>query len=262
MTKNPKVKLIPLGVGISFSTTHYYANMLLIIEGRRIHIDCPAYLLRMLRDYRERFEDPAFCIENHKEVIITHNHEDHVAGVEELGYMSIRGRPKKPKLYSTQEILTELWEESLIAGLRWRMKGKKFVKKEFDDYFEPAPLCLGEPNDMGGFQLEVRHAFHMPRTIALKFIFGDHKLGYSSDTGFMPELFEWWDDCQFIIHEVFFSADIAWHTPLESLLTLSKDIQERIYLNHYSDDYLEHDIGHMHFLRQGKVYYPFEENDA
>ena len=258
MTKKPVVQVIPLGVGSSFSTTHYYANMLLIVDGRRIHIDCPAYLLRMLRDYRERFQDPAFRIENCKEVIITHNHEDHVAGVEELGYMSARGRPKKPKLYSTREILTELWEESLIAGLRWRMEGREFVEKEFNDYFKPIPLQLGEPNDMGGFQLEIRHAFHMPRTIALKFVFGDYKFGYSSDTGFMSELFKWWDDCQFVIHEVFFGADIAWHTSLESLLTLPRNIQKRIYLNHYTDDYLDHDIGSMQFLHEGKVYHPFE----
>jgi hypothetical protein len=29
-------------------------------------------------------------------------------------------------------------------------------------------------------------------------------------------------------------------------------------LNHYDDDYLEYDIGHMHFLEQGKIYYPFK----
>jgi len=258
MVDNSEIKLIPLGVGNTSQVTHYYANMLLIIGERRIHIDCPAYLQRMLSDYRQRFDDPGFCVENCKEVIITHNHEDHVAGVEELGYRSIRGRPKKPKLYSTQEILTELWEESLIAGLRWRMEGKKFIERGFNDYFEPVPLRLDEPNDMGRFQLEIRHAFHMPRTIALKFIFGDDKLGYSSDTGFMPELFEWWKDCRFIIHEVDFHADIAWHSPPEPLLTLPKDIQERVYLNHYPDDYLEHDIGKMHFLREGKIYYPFK----
>ena len=256
--EKPKVKLIPLGVGNSFSAIHYYAHMLLIIDERRIQIDCPAYLNRMLREYMLRFNDKAFSIENYREVIITHNHEDHVAGVEELGYSSIRGAPKRPKLYSTQKILNELWNESLIAGLRWRMEGKKFVEKGFNDYFEPIPLNKEEPNEMGGFQLEIREAFHMPRTIALKFIFGDYKLGYSSDTGFMPQLIDWWSDCQFIIHEVFFNADIAWHTRLEELLALPINIQKRILLNHYDDDYLEYDIGHMHFLEQGKIYYPFE----
>ena len=37
--EKPEVKLIPLGVGNSFSAIHYYAHMLLIINERRIQMD-------------------------------------------------------------------------------------------------------------------------------------------------------------------------------------------------------------------------------
>ena len=62
--EKPKVKLIPLGVGNAFSAIHYYAHMLLIIDERRIQIDCPPYLNRMLREYMLRFNDKAFSMIN------------------------------------------------------------------------------------------------------------------------------------------------------------------------------------------------------
>ncbi len=258
--KPQDIRIIPLGTGHSFTTIHNFCNCVIIIGDRRVFIDCPPYLLKLLRFYREKFQDPNFRIENYKELILTHTHEDHAAGVEELGYMAIRGRPKSPRIYTTASIHQELWNESLAAGLRWRMEGDRFVKKGYKEYFDPVILSYSAPNNMGGFELEIKKVFHMPETIGLKFSFGDYKFGYSSDTGFMPELFSWWEDCVFIIHEVSFSPDIKWHTPLDKLLQLPNNIQKKIYLTHYTDDYLDHEIGSMHYLVEGSVYYPFRSN--
>jgi ribonuclease BN (tRNA processing enzyme) len=103
--------------------------------------------------------------------------------------------------------------------------------------------------------LEIRQVRHMPETFGLKLTFGGRtSLGYSSDTGFMPELFDWWEDCAFIIHEVIFHPDIQWHTPLNALLSLPESIQKRLWLCHYTDDYQDHDIGAMRYLKQGHEY--------
>lgn len=253
------IRFIPLGVGHSFTTLHHYTNFLLLAGDRRIHIDCPPYLLKMLREYRDKFQDPSFKIENYKELILTHTHEDHCAGVEELGYMAIRDRPTRPKIYAPRSIHTELWDESLAAGLRWRMEGDDFVTKGYEDYFTPVPISYETPFDMGdGISLEIKKVKHMPETFGMKITFGPGmSMGYSSDTGFLPELFTWWADCAFIVHEVHFSPDIKWHTPLNDLLTLPEDIQKKTWLCHYTDDYLEHDIGKMRYLVQGNIYTPF-----
>ncbi len=253
------IKLIALGTGHCFTTIHNYCNFMLVIGERKIFIDCPPYLLKMLRHYREKFQDPTIRIENYRELILTHTHEDHAAGVEELGYMSIRNRPKNPRIYTTASIHRELWNESLIAGLRWRMSGDRFIEKKYEDYFHPVELSYDRPNDLGGFELEIKRVLHMPETIGLKFAFEKHKFGYSSDTGFSLELFEWWSDCRFIIHEVSFGPDIQWHTPLVKLLELPGEVQKRTYLTHYTDDYLDYEIGSMHYLVEGGIYYPFRD---
>jgi ribonuclease BN (tRNA processing enzyme) len=250
------IRLIPLGVGHSFTTLFHYTNFLLLAGTRRIYIDCPPYLLKMLRHYREALNDPEICIERYQEVIVTHTHEDHCAGIEELGYMSIRGRPYKPRIYAPSGVHSSLWAESLAAGLRWRMDGDAFVSKEYTDYFTPVYLEYGKPFDMGeGIVLEIRRVKHMPETFGLKLAFGPGRsLGYSADTGFMPELFDWWADCGVILHEVHFDPDIRWHTPLRDLLSLPEAVQERIWLCHYTDDYQDHDIGAMRYLEQGVPY--------
>lgn len=258
MSINPlDIKILALGTGDSFTEVRNYSNFMVVIGDRRVNIDCPPYLFRMFRQFREKFRDGSFVIDNLKEVIITHNHEDHCAGVEEWGYMTIRNRPARPKIYALPSMHRELWNESLAAGLRWRMRNDVFIEKTYEDHFTPVNLSVTEPTDMGGFLLETRHAFHMPESIALKFRFGDYAFGYSADTGFMPELFEWWSDCQFILHEVNFNPDIKWHCPLARLLELPDGVQKKIYLYHYSDDYLNHDIGKMRFAEEGHVYYPF-----
>jgi ribonuclease BN (tRNA processing enzyme) len=260
MNINPKnIKLLALGTGDSFTEVRNYSTFMLVVDSRRIHIDCPPYLFRMLRQYRERFRELSFVIDNVKEVIITHTHEDHCAGVEELGYMTIRNRPARPKLYTLPSIHKELWENSLLAGLRWRMRDKEFVKMGYEDYFTPVNLSLTKATDLGDFTLETRHAFHMPETIALKFRFGEYSFGYSADTGFNPDLFVWWKDCQFILHEVSFNPDVKWHCPLDNLLGLPDEIQKKIFLYHYPDDYVNHRIGHMHFAEEGHIYYPFRK---
>jgi ribonuclease BN (tRNA processing enzyme) len=253
------IKLVALGTGHSFTTIHNFTNFMVMVGERKIFIDCPPYLLKMLRHYREKFQDPTIRIENYKELVLTHTHEDHAAGVEELGYMAIRNRPKSPKIYAPQSVHRELWNESLAAGLRWRMSGEEFIAKKYEDYFHPVDLSYDRPTDLDGFSLEIKKVFHMPETFGLKFSFGKYKFGYSSDTGFMPELFKWWSDCQFIIHEVSFSPDIKWHCPLIKLLELPEEVQKKTYLTHYTDDYLDYEIGHMRYLVEGGVYYPFRD---
>ncbi|MDR0826519.1 MAG: hypothetical protein LBN33_01390 [Desulfovibrio sp.] len=250
------VKLIPLGVGHSSTTCFYYTNYLIIAGERRLYIDCPPYLLKMLRQHREALRDPDICVEKYSELILTHTHMDHCAGVEELGYMSIRGRPDKPKIYAPCGIHRSLWGESLVAGLRWRMEGERFVAKTYEDYFTPVYLDYEMPFDLGdGIKIEIRRVRHMPETFGLKLTFGSGiSLGYSSDTGFMPELFTWWEDCSFIIHEVHFKPDIQWHTSLDELLSLPESVQKRIWLCHYTDDYMDYDTGYMRYLEQGAEY--------
>ncbi len=253
-----EIRLLPLGTGWSFAEELYYTNLLLMVGERFIFVDCPPYLFRMLREHRERLGDERLRAESYGEVIITHNHEDHVAGVEELGYLSVRGRMPRPRLYGLPATLEALWEGSLRAGLSLRVDAAgRPLPLGMEDYFEPVPI--GERNDMGGFILETRKTFHTPETIALKFDFGGgRKLGYSCDTGFVPDLIDWLSECDFIIHEVNFRPDVPFHTPLDRLKELPEDLQRKIHLVHYSDDFRDHDPGAMRFLEQGRVYRLFE----
>ena len=255
---NDQVRLIALGTGNSFTEGLWYSNFVFIHGERYLFVDCPPYLPKMLREHRDRLGDPRLSVSNYREVIPTHNHEDHVAGVEEVGYFAIRQPPeRRPILYGTRENLAKLWEGSLRAGLELRVDAQgRPLPLTFADYFKTVEL--GPLNDLGGgLRLETRLNTHQPPTIALKFIVGEHRLGYSSDTGFDPGLIEWLSDCRFVIHEVHFNPDVAFHTDIRRLRELPADLQRRIHLIHYGDDFRQHDPSPMRFLEQGRVYFPF-----
>ena len=122
---------------------------------------------------------------------------------------------------------------------------------------------LHEPHDFGDFTVTSMRTRHVPHTLAYRFDFGNFKFGFSADAGFDPKLIEWLDECDLIVHEVWFGetqvlgGDIrALHTPLDDLLSLPDDFQRKTLLHHYSDDWRDWEdrLGGYRLLKQGKLY--------
>lgn len=72
----------------------------------------------------------------------------------------------------------------------------------FDRYFNA--VTLSNPHDFGTFSVTSGYTRHVPRTLMFKFDFGGFKLGYSPDAAFDRDALAWLDECEMIIHDVWF----------------------------------------------------------
>lgn len=108
-------KLLFLGSGSAFTvgTDNYQSNMFLISErGRRLLLDCGS-------DIRFSLHREGFSHRDVTDVYISHLHADHVGGLEYVG-LSCKFDPQctKPNLYTSQDLVQELWASSLAGGMR------------------------------------------------------------------------------------------------------------------------------------------------
>ena len=271
------VVLYPIGVGSYSTIRDFYTNTMLDIDGRRIFIDAPAYLHKQVAWHQEHGE-LAYGFEDYNEVILTHMHADHAGGLEELCWHQLYQTQDRIKLYAPDWMLEDAWRTVEPAN-RYSFRGDPngdaeppywpppgAVRTALDWFFEP--IELANPHDFGDFVLHRHVTRHLPKTSALKFDFGDFKFGMSSDTGFYPDLIEWLDECDVVLHEVLFGphkllgGDLRnIHTTVDQLLTLPESFQRKTYLYHYGDEAYEVDpdrpsvdLGAYRLLVRGKKY--------
>ncbi|MFP4300350.1 MAG: MBL fold metallo-hydrolase, partial [Spirulinaceae cyanobacterium] len=109
------MKLLFLGSGSAFTTgaDNYHSNMLLMSDrGDKLLLDCGS-------DIRFSLYDSGFSYQDITDIYISHLHADHVGGMEYIGLRCLFDpNCKKPNLYLSKDIASELWERSLSGGMR------------------------------------------------------------------------------------------------------------------------------------------------
>lgn len=188
-------------------------------------------------------------------VFITHQHSDHVGGLEELAGINIHsssnqaGEPGfKPQIIGTAEVLTSLWEHTLKGGLGV-LAGRNAT---LADYFDVLALRSAGRSAFDRFSLLDRYEFTPLPTDHIRMCerydwpsFGllitDRKTGatvvYSGDTRFDPDgLGEMMATAKLNFHEVQLDDQHdPVHTTLPQLRTLPVDVRRRTVLFHYGD---------------------------
>jgi hypothetical protein len=191
-------------------------------------------------------------------------HADHVGGIEELAYFQYYKTENPISLYAPDWLLADIWTH-LRPAMEPSARGDGGLA-EFSWFFKPVPLS--NPHNFGDFTLHYHYTRHIPRTLMYMFDFGKFKLGYSPDAAFDRKCLDWLDQCDLILHDVWFGetkvlgGDIRnLHTPIADLLTMPESFQKKTLLCHYCDAAYGDDpekpnenIGSYRLLQQGKTY--------
>jgi ribonuclease BN (tRNA processing enzyme) len=243
-----------LGVGNAFASRYY--NTSFLVESERRHlVDCPPCVLRLLS---ERGIDPAAI----DDVIVTHIHGDHVAGLETLLLWKKYVQRRRVRVWTSAAVSRGLrdkifpsFADTFTADL------EEIVQTDFSDYAEVHELHPNAQTRLDkGFAVEFRENWHPTPTLGLRLVSDRGAVGISGDTCYRPSLLRtlrekgiidagryeklagnWLWNCDLIYHEVE-RGHAGPHTAEKDLLALPPDVRRKIRLIHLSDGFVEREL--------------------
>ena len=261
-----------LGVGSAFAKRNFHSNLLIEAWHKGPdHQDTPDDTVLVdlgstgpLALY-ELMQKPGFSYLNHNGIInypaihrvfITHQHADHIGGLEEMALMNAycyrgfaRDRPYKPQIISSLSIMMDLWDNSLKGGLSAGAGRYALLQ----DYFFILALNHKQPGK-DGFTLLKRYRFTLFPTdhiqIERKYdwpSFGlfiedtqtSESAFFSGDTRFdYPVYARMLERARICFHEVqLFDEPTPVHALLGEMRTLPEPVRKKTWLYHFGDDW-------------------------
>ena len=222
------MEVLVTGIGDAFSSLQYGSSALVHAPHGWVAIDCPGAVLRAWREAGERSGTAVEPLEV-QDIILTHLHGDHCAGLETIGFLHRYRSPGedpglRPRLHALPEVLARTWERLAPA-----MDGSG---SSIETYFELHELDTSDAVEIAGCSVRCRRTRHTVPTAGLLIESPTGRLGWSSDTEFDPEHIEWLSGADCIIHEC---GEGPKHTSFEELSTLPEAIRLRMRLLHRPD---------------------------
>lgn len=196
-----------------------------------------------------------------KRILVTHQHFDHIGGLEELALMNMfvythaeSGKPFKPQIISATRILNDLWDQSLKGGLN-TIPGRYAL---LQDYFFILALTPGDAaKDHFGLMKHYRVRIFPTDHIQIErkydwpsygVIFEDTRSGetafFSGDCRFdWPINGPMMKAARICFHEVQLTTPSAAeaggtvHATIGELQTMPADVKRKTWLYHFGDDW-------------------------
>ncbi|MFA5625359.1 MAG: MBL fold metallo-hydrolase [Bradymonadales bacterium] len=240
MGKNLEYSLQFLGSGNAWSKppVNFNNNVLLEVSGLRYLIDC-GNLCPLALHVR------GISLGDIDGVCVTHLHGDHINGLEELlfyNYFYLGCR--RIELCSPRGLFTrysgiegeDLWENCLRGTFEFRREGGERVGLE--EFVNLRLLSEKERFTIGELALSYFAVEHVPGKPCYGIEFDD-RIVYTSDCVFSPLMLEEFFNkgVQLVFHDVSFERPTQFgvHCCFEELMTLPREMAERIVLMHFGD---------------------------
>ena len=220
------MQILPLGTGDAFARDRYSTAFVIEAEGARLLVDCPHPIRKMLGE-----ADSSLDVGDLDGLLLTHLHGDHASGVEGFAFASHFGLQRPVQLLTHPSVAEPLWGRHLEVSMSTLIGRPPMV---FADYFTLHALQPEEPLQFGPFTVEVRATLHHIPTWAFRVSAGGRTVGYSADTAWVPELFEWLCEADLVIHETNLGPA---HTPFAVLEALPPQVQAKMRLVAWPDGF-------------------------
>ncbi|MCM3785513.1 MBL fold metallo-hydrolase [Neobacillus mesonae] len=215
-----------LGTGDMFSFEQDHNSAMITYRDTRLIIDFPESNAKVLHKL-------GIMLDEIEHIFITHLHDDHINGLQQLGYYAQVFGKHKPNLYIHEELIDPLWR-SLGPGMRYTVQGER----KLEDYFHLIPLREGTPFSIGGVTYELTLTQHVPGMLSCGLLAPGY-FYYSGDATMDSALLEQVaDHVQVIFYECHLQeVTISSHTHLDDIKALPLPIQAKTLLMHYHDGY-------------------------
>lgn len=207
-------------------------------------------------------------------VYITHQHGDHIGGLELLAFSRFFIPLKdsamniiRPKLYCMRALMRDLWDHSLRGGLE-SLQGKIM---SLTDYFDCHPISENKHFDWEGYRFTPIQTVHVRSGYIIKHSYGlgvakllpngkntnaYYDAYITADTQFDTALIEYYKKAKIIFNDCEttpFKSHV--HPNYVDLKTLPEDIRNKMWLYHYGQkvDSFKED-GFAGFVEKGQVF--------
>ncbi len=255
------MKILALGTGSAFTLNNYQTSFLIDDE---LLFDCGG-------DVRFALRDQGLTYKNIKNVFISHLHNDHIGGLEWLGFSKYFDPTEKlPNLIISESLVEDLWNKCLCGG----MGSLQGLVCNLHTYFDVWPI---ERNGKFGYPIvksecQLIQTVHIMNGYYIVLSFGlmvtdfyaGKKIFFTGDTQFCPEqIMDFYkvadvifQDCEYLYLPDGKPIKSRVHAHFEDLKTLDPMIKNKMWLVHYQDivaaDWAG-DFGFKGFLKKGQV---------
>lgn len=250
-------KLIFLGSGSAFTicNDNFQSNMLLVTEdNHKLLIDCGT-------DIRFSLNAAGLSYLDITDIYISHQHSDHIGGLEYIAFSTLFDpRCKKPHIYLSKDVATNLWDRSLSGGLRF-LEGEIAT---MDTFFEQHKINYQGNFIWQGIQfnlikvIHVNNGFSLMPSYGLFFTVGGVKVFLSTDTQLCyAEHEEVYEQSDIIFHDCETSLyQTPVHANYEQLSKLPTRIKNKMWLYGYQPGLLPDakEDGFCGFVKCGQVF--------